>query len=128
MIRYTICLDNWNVFSKIEKLIREPEDPARDLFKNDLNWGPIIKFLSIALKEFSVDNFYPIRLIKLIHDKMIKAKQKNAKDACYDLLITLYKQLGESWKEILKGPLPKNITNKLEKMFIECNLFTLEGR
>eukprot|EP00484_Ammonia_sp_Unknown_P027598 CAMPEP_0197036334 /NCGR_PEP_ID=MMETSP1384-20130603/13870_1 /TAXON_ID=29189 /ORGANISM="Ammonia sp." /LENGTH=1659 /DNA_ID=CAMNT_0042466507 /DNA_START=112 /DNA_END=5091 /DNA_ORIENTATION=+ len=105
------------VFSYAEKLLFEPEDPKNDPFKNDKNWGPVVKFLDIAVTAFGVDNCYVNRVINIVHKKLDKARDKNAKDACYGLLTTLYTQLGKEWEDVLLSGCPKQSTKTLLKKF-----------
>eukprot|EP01084_Bolivina_argentea_P004584 8724_1 len=108
------------VFSVIEKYLFEPEDPAKDPFKNDKGWAPIVKFIGDAVTQFGVDSFYVCRLINIIHQKMPKAKNKDSKEACYSSLTALYQQLGPSWADVLLGPCSKQSKKTVDKKFKKC--------
>eukprot|EP01084_Bolivina_argentea_P037117 68603_1 len=75
-----------------------------DEFKDENAWIYIIKFTCIAIKEFSVDNFYVIRLLYLIHNLLQKCKLQKTKNECYELITIIYQQLGSKWRQICIGP------------------------
>jgi len=105
------------VLSAMEKMLFEPDDEKNDPFKNEKNWGPVIKFMGDAVQEFGVHNVYPTRLMHAVHRKMVKCRDKNAKDGCYHTLKVLHQQLGDDWKDILKAPLSKSIRKTMDKQF-----------
>eukprot|EP01083_Nonionella_stella_P148428 469767_1 len=106
------------VISQIEKLLLEPEDDKRNMFETERAWGPVIAFIGDAVTAFGVDNFYVCRTIHLIQQKMILAKDKNAKDACCSALKALYQQLGSRWKDILSCEFAgKPVRKRLHKEF-----------
>eukprot|EP00486_Rosalina_sp_Unknown_P000386 CAMPEP_0201564432 /NCGR_PEP_ID=MMETSP0190_2-20130828/2720_1 /ASSEMBLY_ACC=CAM_ASM_000263 /TAXON_ID=37353 /ORGANISM="Rosalina sp." /LENGTH=760 /DNA_ID=CAMNT_0047980613 /DNA_START=97 /DNA_END=2376 /DNA_ORIENTATION=+ len=108
------------VFSQIELLLLHPVHPNKDPFKNDKAWGPVIKFIGDAVKEFGVDNFYVKRLIHIIHSKIAIVKSESAKQACYSSLTILYQQLGSDWGEVLLSGVHKQgkkaLTKKWQKI------------
>lgn len=122
------------VFTAMEKFITEPENPAKDPFKNEKSFGPVIKFMHHMVKEFGVDNCYPLRMLRLVHKLSGKSRKKDAKEACYNFITEMYQQLGDSMKGVCYGPLGKAQIKVLTKNFaaiknpgyvVNYNLFLL---